>query len=182
MGTLELNKNIRYNSFDENINYKSYKDEINEKYERAIEKYFQVINNINNYISKLDKERTKLQIDTCNKNSLKIKSEIDDLMLKFKNNKNKEINLNYLEYYFREINSREEMLLFLQKDILQYHLFNEINIKMKSSLAKIDKILNKINNTKNPFNLDDKYHNEFVNMKIIRPDNEKEKISKNDED
>ena len=182
MGTLELNKNIRYNSFDENINYKSYKDEINEKYERAIEKYFQVINNINNYISKLDKERTKLQIDTCNKNSLKIKNEIDDLMLKFKNNKNKEINLNYLEYYFREINSREEMLLFLQKDILQYHLFNEINIKMKSSLAKIDKILNKINNTKNPFNLDDKYHNEFVNMKIIRPDNEKEKISKNDED
>ena len=179
MGTLELNKNIRYNSFDENLNYKSYKDEINEKYEKAIEKYFQVINTINNYILKLDPERTKLQIETYNKNSIKIRNEIDDLMVKFKNNKNKEINLNYIEYYFNEINSREEMLLFLQKDILKYHLSHEINIKMKSSLNKIDKILNEINNIKNPFNLGDKYHNEFVNMKIIvKSDNEKEIVPK----
>ena len=179
METLELNKNIRYNSFDENYNYKAYKDEINEKYERAIEKYFQVINNINNYIFKLDPERTKLQIETFNKNSLKLKNEIDDLIAKFKNNKNKEINLNYLEYFFREINSREEMLLFLQKDILKYHLSNEVNVKMRSSLNKIDKILNEINNIKNPFNLADKYRNEFVNMKIIvKSDNEKAKVSK----
>ena len=182
METLELNKNIRYNSFDENYNYKTYKNEINEKYERAIEKYFQLINNINNYIFKLDPERTKLQIETFNKNSLKLKNEIDDLIAKFKNNKNKEINLNYLEYFFREINSREEMLLFLQKDILNYHLSNEINVKMKSSLNKIDKILNEINNVKNPFNLMDKYRNEFINMKIIRSDAEKEKKSKNDND
>ena len=179
METLELNKNIRCNSFDENYNYKAYKDEINEKYERAIEKYFQVINNINNYIFKLDPERTKLQIETFNKNSLKLKNEIDDLIAKFKNNKNKEINLNYLEYFFREINSREEMLLFLQKDILKYHLSNEVNVKMRSSLNKIDKILNEINNIKNPFNLADKYRNEFVNMKIIvKSDNEKAKVSK----
>ena len=179
METLELNKNIRYNSFDENYNYKTYKNEINEKYERAIEKYFQVINNINNYIFKLDPERTKLQIETFNKNSLKLKNEIDDLIAKFKNNKNKEINLNYLEYFFREINSREEMLLFLQKDILKYHLSNEVNVKMRSSLNKIDKILNEINNIKNPFNLADKYRNEFVNMKIIvKSDNEKAKVSK----
>ena len=179
METLELNKNIRYNSFDENYNYKTYKNEINEKYERAIEKYFQVINNINNYIFKLNPERIKLQIETFNKNSLKLKNEIDDLIAKFKNNKNKEINLNYLEYFFREINSREEMLLFLQKDILKYHLPNEVNVKMRSSLNKIDKILNEINNIKNPFNLADKYHNEFVNMKImVKSDNEKEKVSK----
>ena len=182
MATLELNKNIRYNSVDENINYRTYIEEIDIKYERAIEKYFQVINMVNNYISKLDNERTKLQIDNYNKNSVKIQKEIDELMIKFKNNKNKEINLNYLEYFFKEINSREEMLLFLQKDILKYHLSNEINVKMKSSLNKIDKILNEINNVKNPFNLMDKYRNEFINMKIIRSDAEKEKKSKNDND
>lgn len=174
MGTLDLNKNIRYNSVDDNINYKYKNEEINEKYEKAIEKYFQVINLINNYISKQDKERTKLQIEAYNKSSLKIQKEINDLMIKFKNNKNKEINLNYLEYYFREINSREEMLLFLQKDILKYHISNEINIKMKSSLNKIDKILKEINNNKNPFNLGEKYRNEFANMKIIKSDIEAE--------
>ena len=100
MVTLELNKNIRYNSVDENTNYRTYKEEIDIKYERAIEKYFQVINMVNNYISKLDYERTKLQIDNYNKNSLKIQKEIDELMIKFRNNKNKEINLNYLEYFF----------------------------------------------------------------------------------
>ena len=157
------------------MNYNSKKDIIDEKYEKAIEKYFQVINIINNYIEKLDKERIKLQIDAYNKNSLKIQKEINDLMEKFKNNKNKELNLNYLEYFFKEINSREEMLLFLQKDIIKYHLVNEINIKMKSSMKKIEKILNEINNKSNPFNLNDKYKSEFSNMKIIKSDIEKEK-------
>lgn len=175
MGTLELNKNIKYNSVDESMNYNSKKDIIDEKYEKAIEKYFQVINIINNYIEKLDKERIKLQIDAYNKNSIKIQKEINDLMEKFKNNKNKELNLNYLEYFFKEINSREEMLLFLQKDIIKYHLVNEINIKMKSSMKKIEKILNEINNKSNPFNLNDKYKSEFSNMKIIKSDIEKEK-------
>ena len=175
MGTLELNKNIKYNSVDESMNYNSKKDIIDEKYETAIEKYFQVINIINNYIEKLDKERIKLQIDAYNKNSIKIQKEINDLMEKFKNNKNKELNLNYLEYFFKEINSREETLLFLQKDIIKYHLVNEINIKMKSSMKKIEKILNEINNKSNPFNLNDKYKSEFSNMKIIKSDIEKEK-------
>ena len=175
MGTLELNKNIKYNSVDESMNYNSKKDIIDEKYEKAIEKYFKVINIINNYIEKLDKERIKLQIDAYNKNSIKIQKEINDLMEKFKNNKNKELNLNYLEYFFKEINSREEMLLFLQKDIIKYHLVNEINIKMKSSMKKIEKILNEINNKSNPFNLNDKYKSEFSNMKIIKSDIEKEK-------
>ena len=175
MGTLELNKNIKYNSVDESMNYNSKKDIIDEKYEKAIEKYFQIINIINNYIEKLDKERIKLQIDAYNKNSIKIQKEINDLMEKFKNNKNKELNLNYLEYFFKEINSREEMLLFLQKDIIKYHLVNEINIKMKSSMKKIEKILNEINNKSNPFNLNDKYKSEFSNMKIIKSDIEKEK-------
>ena len=166
MGTLELNKNIKYNSVDESMNYNSKKDIIDEKYEKAIEKYFQVINIINNYI---------LQIDAYNKNSIKIQKEINDLMEKFKNNKNKELNLNYLEYFFKEINSREETLLFLQKDIIKYHLVNEINIKMKSSMKKIEKILNEINNKSNPFNLNDKYKSEFSNMKIIKSDIEKEK-------
>ena len=177
MGTLELNKNIKYNSVDESMNYSSQKEIIDEKYEQAIDKYFEVINIINNYISKLDKERTKLQIDTYNKNSLKIQKEIIELMEKFKNNKNKEVNLNYLDYFFKEINSREEMLLFLQKDILKYHLANEINIKMNSSMKKIEKILNEINNNKNPFNLNDKYRNEFSIMKIIKSDIEKESIN-----
>ena len=167
--TLDLNKNIRYNSVDE-TNYKIEKEQIDEKFDKAIDKYFETINIINNYISKQDKEKTKLKIDAYNKSSLNIQKEITDLMIKFKNNKDKEMNLNYLEYFFREINSREETLLYLQKDILKYHILNEINIKMKSSLNKIEKILNEISNKKNPFNLDNKYHDEFVNMKIIKSD------------
>ena len=175
MGTLDLNKNIRYNSVDDNTNFKFIIQEINDKYEKAIEKYFQVINIINDYITKQDKERKQLQIEAYNKSSLKLHNEIDDLFKKFQNSQNKEINLNCLEYYFREINSREEMLFFLQKDILKYHMGNEINTKMRSSLNKIEKILNEINNIKNPFNLGEKYLQEFYNMKIIKSDNESEK-------
>ena len=168
--TLDLNKNISYNSVDENTNYKIEKDEINEKFDKAIDRYFETINIINNYISRQDKEKVKLKIDAYNKSSLNIQKEISDLMIKFKNNKDKKMNINYLEYFFREINSREETLLYLQRDILKYHLLNEINIKMKSSLNKIEKILNEISNKKNPFNLDNKYHDEFINMKIIKSD------------
>ena len=50
MGTLELNKNIKYNSVDESMNYNSKKDIIDKKYEKAIEKYFQVINIINLFL------------------------------------------------------------------------------------------------------------------------------------
>ena len=174
ISTLDLNKNISYNSVDENYNYKFITQEINDKYEKAIEKYIQVINIINDYVSKQDKERTKLQIDVYNKSSLKIQNEIDELIAKFQQSKNKDMNLNYLEYFFREINSREEMLLFLQKDILKYHIGNEINIKMKSALNKIEKILNEINDKKNPFNLDEKYRNELDNMKIGKSDLEME--------
>lgn len=173
--TLDLNKNIRYNSVDENTNYKSKEDELNEKYDKAVDKYFDTINAINNYISKQDHEKTKLKIDAYNKSSLNIQKEIDNLMSKFKNNKdNKEMNLNYLEHFFRELSTKEETLLFLQKDILKYHVLNEINVKMKSSLNKIDKILSEISDKKNPFNLGNKYQNELVNMKIMKSDIEEE--------
>jgi len=172
--TLDLNKNIRYNSVDENTNYKLKEDELNEKYDKAVEKYFETINAINNYISKQDPEKTKLKIDAYNKSSLNIQKEIDILMSKFKNNKDKTINLNYLEHFFRDLSTKEETLSFLQKDILKYHILNEINVKMNSSLNKIDKILNEISDKKNPFNLGNKYQNELVNMKIIKSDIEEE--------
>jgi hypothetical protein len=172
--TLDLNKNIRYNSVDENTTYKLEEDELNEKYDKAVDKYFETINAINNYLSRQDPERAKLKIDAYNKSSLNIKKEIDNLMSKFKNNKDKAINLNYLEYFFREISTNEEALLFLQKDILKYHILNEINVKMKSSLNKIDKILNEISDKKNPFNLGNKYQNELAKMKVIKSDIEEE--------
>jgi hypothetical protein len=172
--TLDLNKNIRYNSVDENTTYKLKEDELNEKYDKAIDKYFETINAINDYISKQDPEKAKLKIDAYNKSSLSIQKEIDNLMTKFKNNKDKAINLNYLEYFFRELSTKEETLLFLQKDILKYHILNEINVKMKSSLNKIDKILNEISDKKNPFNLGNKYQNELAKMKVIKSDIEEE--------
>jgi hypothetical protein len=172
--TLDLNKNIRYNSVDENATYKLKEDELNEKYDKAVDKYFETINAINIYISKQDPEKTKLKIDAYNKSSLNIQKEIDNLMSKFKNNKDKTVNLNYLEHFFRELSTKEETLLFLQKDILKYHILNEINVKMKSSLNKIDKILNEISDKKNQFNLGYKYQNELVNMKVIKSDIEEE--------
>lgn len=172
--TLDLNKNIRYNSVDENTTYKLEEDELNKKYDKAVDKYFEIIKAINNYISKQDHEKAKLKIDAYNKSSLNIQKEIDILMSKFKNNKDKAINLNYLEYFFRDLSTKEETLLFLQKDILKYHILNEINVKMKSSLNKIDKILNEISDKNNPFNLGNKYQNEFINMKIIKSDIEEE--------
>jgi hypothetical protein len=172
--TLDLNKNIRYNSVDENSTYKLEEDELNEKYDKAIDKYFKTINAINNYISKQDPEKAKLKIDAYNKSSLNIQKEIDILMSKFKNNKEKTINLNYLEHFFRDLSTKEETLLFLQKDILKYHILNEINVKMKSSINKIDKTLNEISDKKNPFNLGNKYQNELINMKVIKSDIEEE--------
>ena len=177
IATLELNKNISFNSFDEKIDYNDKIKEINEKYKQAIDKYFKVVMIINNYISKQDSERKKLQIESFNESAKKIQKEISDLMVKFKDNKDKEMNLNYLEYYFGEINTREEMLLYLQKNILKYHISNEINIKMKSSLHKIDRILNEINDIKNPFNLDSKYHNQLLNMKLIDKDEKDKNIN-----
>ena len=48
---------------------------------------------------------------------------------------------------------------------------------MKSSLHKIDRILNEINDIKNPFNLDSKYHNQLLNMKLIDKDEKDKNIN-----
>ena len=53
-------------------------------------------------------------------------------------NCDKKIAFSDLRSFFDEINSKEETLSFLGKDIVKYHLKNEINTKLKSSLDKID--------------------------------------------
>ena len=75
---------------------------------------------------------------------------------------------NDLRSFFDEINSKEETLTFLGKDIIKYHLKHEINTKLKSSLDKIDRALEEINDEKNPFDLDNKYYEELVKMDIIK--------------
>ena len=73
-----------------------------------------------------------------------------------------------LRSYFDQINSKEETLSFLGKDIIKYLLKSEINTKLKSSLDKIDRTIEEISDNKNPFNLDSKYHEEMIKMEIIK--------------
>ena len=128
---------------------------------------------IRKYLDKENEGKVKLLVSAYNSSSVKIHKEIYDLIENLKakyNDKNqKEIKFNELEYYLNEINNKEGTLAFFKRDIIKYHLTNEINDKLKNSFDKINNILDEIINEENPFNLDSKYYQELVNMKIINP-------------
>ena len=128
---------------------------------------------IKKYLDKENEGKIKLLVSAYNSSSVKIHKEIYDLIENLKNKYNdknqKEIKFNELEYYLNEINKKESTLAFFKRDIIKYHLTNEINNKIKSSFNKINSILDEIINDENPFNLDSKYYQELVKMKIIKP-------------
>lgn len=170
---IELNKNILQNKkeiIDINL-LEKHKEDMNSKYQEIIDNYTNMMKKIKKYLDKENEGKVKLLVSAYNSSSVKIHKELYDLIEKLKakyNEKNqREIKFNELEYYLNEINNKEGTLAFFKKDIIKYHLTNEINDKLKNSLDKINNILDEIINEQNPFNLDKKYYQELVNMKII---------------
>ena len=143
------------------------KENIIEKYQKMIDKYNFLIHQIENYLNKnKNEDRIKLEIENYNKILTKTSKEIKDYM---DNSKNKNLNINSLEMIFKELSSKEEMIFYFNKDNIKYQLINEINTKIKSFMNLMDKIVEELNNKGNTFNLENKYYEELVNMKIIGP-------------
>ena len=57
--------------------------------------------------------------------------------------------------------------------MVKFQLKEEINTKMKSSLDKIERILNEMCNENAPFNLDNKYLEELSKLDIVKINQEK---------
>ena len=143
------------------------KEKIIEKYKQMIEKYTSIVKKIENYLYKKEnEERFKLEIGNFNNLLIKISKEIKDYMNSVKN---KKLSFNNLEMVLNNINSKEEMIYYFNKNILKYYIINEINIKIKSTIKVIEKIIDDLIDDDKCFNLSEKYYEELVNMKIIVP-------------
>lgn len=187
LNKIEMNRNIfSNNEILEDSILVNRKERILHKYGEVIKIYQKIMSGVNNKLKAEDKERTTLVINAYNDLSQKMNKQLFELLDKLNNNYikcNRKIMFNDLRSFFDEINSKEETLSFLGKDIIKYHLKHEINTKLKSSFDKIDRALDEINDEKNPFNLDNKYYEELVKMDIIKlPKKSKEKELNNNED
>ena len=184
---IEMNRNIfsKNEMLDDDM-LANRKQRILQKYQETISTYQKVMTGVDNALKSEDKERTSLVINAYNDLSQKMNKQLLDLLDKLNNNYincNKKIMFNDLRSFFDEINNKEETLSFLGKDVIKYHLKNEINTKLKSSLDKIDRVLDELTDENNPFNLDQKYYEELVKMDIIKePKNIKEKNVNNIEE
>jgi len=184
---IEMNKNIfSKNEIIEDDILESRRKIIFEKYQEAIKTYQKIMSSVNTKLRTEDKERSSLVINAYNDLSQKMSKQLSELLDKLNNNYincNRKIMFNDLRSFFDQINSKEETLSFLGKDIIKYHLKSLINTKLKSSLDKIDRVLDEMINENNPFNLDYKYYEELVKMDIIKEEkNTKEKNMINIED
>ena len=162
------------------------KDQLINKYQKAIKFYQKLINKVDKKLKAEDKERASLVVDAYNDLSQKMNKQLLEVLDKLNNNYincGKEIMFSDLRSFFDEINSKEETLSFLGKDIIKYHLKNEINTKLNSSLDKIDRILDELIDDDIPFNLDNKYYEELIKMEIIKePKDKKDKDSMTNRD
>ena len=149
-----------------------HKEETDTKFQEVIHNYTNIMKKIKKYLDKENEGKVKLLVSAYSSSSVKINKEIYDLIEQLKakyNDKNKrEIKFSELEYYLNEIQNKESTLAFFKRDIIKYHLANEINNKLKNSIDKINDILDEIINEQNPFNLDKKYYPELVKMKIAK--------------
>ncbi len=144
-----------------------YRENAIEKYKKMIDKYIFITHKIEIYLNNKGYEKKK-ELDIENFNILlnKLNQEIIDLKEK---TRNKNIEFNDLEIIFYEISNREQMLLNFKKNILKYYIINEINIKINSSIKLFEKIIDKLTGNNIFFNLDNKYHKELIDLKLIKP-------------
>ena len=149
------------------------------KYQKMIDKYKLIVKQITEYLNKkIEEERFKLEIENYNKLLIGLSKDIKEYM----DIKNKKIYFNNMQQIFGEISRKEEMIHFFNKDILKYHILNEINIKIKSTIKSIEKIINELKNKDNSFNVDNKYYEALIKMKIIdktkKEDKDKDKVDR----
>ena len=147
------------------------KQKILQKYKEAIQNYQNIINKINTKFESEDQERSSLIINAYKEYSKNILKQLNDLEQKYQKNfknSNKNLSFNELRSFFDEINSKDESLNFFGKDVIKYQLKGEINIKMESSLNKINMILNQMCDEDTPFNLENKFLEELEKLEIIK--------------
>ena len=150
------------------------KEKIIQKFQMMIDKYYLIVNKIEKYLhNKQEEERFKLEILSNNKLLNKISNEIKDYM---NNIKNENLNFNNFEVIMNDLSSKEVMLNYFNRNIFKFHLINEINIKIKSTIKSFEKIIDELKNKDNIFNLDKKYYDELINMKIIETPKIKKEI------
>ena len=170
-----IHSTIRLNTHKIEENVKKYGRLVQDDIQKVVD---EVMEELENILAEKEKRYT-LVINAYNDLSQKMNKQLLELLEKLNNNfifQEKKILFNDLRSFFDEINSKEETLSFLGKDIIKYHLKNEINTKLKSSLDKIDRTLDEITEDKNPFNLSDKFYDELIKMEIIKlPKENKEK-------
>ena len=132
---IELNRNIfTKNELLDDNNLMNRKQRILHKYEEVIKIYQRIMAGVNNKLKSEDNERTSLVINAYNDLSQKMNKQLYELLDKLNNNYikcNKKIMFNDLRSFFDQINNKEATLSFLGKDIVKYHLKNEINTKLK---------------------------------------------------
>ena len=174
---IDINRNIfSKNEFLDEAMIINRKQLIIQKYKEGIENYKYILNSITEKLNSENKEKTSLLINAYNDYSKNILKQLKDIEQKlYKNfiNENKKIKFNDLRSFFDEINSKEESLNFFGKEVVKFQLKEEINTKMKSSLDKIERILNEMCNENAPFNLDNKYLEELSKLDIVKINQEK---------
>ena len=152
-------------------NLEERKEIISQKYENAIKNYKKIVSSIQEKLKKENKERASLEINAYNSSSQKINKQLNDLLEKlnknYANNDQKMV-FSDLRSFFDDINGKEETLNLLSGKIIKYHLIKEINTKLKSSIDKIERILEDNSNDQNLFNLDFKVMQEMVRLDIIQ--------------
>jgi len=177
---MELNKQVLKNNI-ERIGMEELeknKEEINTKYKEVITNYSNIMKKIRKFLDKENEGRVKLLVGAYNSSSVKIHKEIYDLIenlkVKYNDKGHNEIKMADLEYYLGEINKKEGTLAVFKRDIIKYHLTNEINSNLKNSFDRINQILDEIINDENPFNLDSKFYPDLAKMNIIEQPNDQE--------
>ena len=117
----------------------------------------------------LDKKNYKtLIISTFNDTALKISKQIGEILNKLdevmRKKGEKKLSIDELEYYFNEIAKKEETLEFIEDRTIKYLLTFEINRKVEEVFNKIENTLDEIINKEKPYNLEEKYNNELMNI------------------
>lgn len=146
-------------------------NELNVKRNKLVNKLKNIMNIYEKIINKLKNEiildgKTKI-IDLINKynnDSLKINNNINQILKKLQDQKEK-ININDFKLYFQEMNDNEEKLININKKIFNIHLTSQLNNKINSMIDKMEKIADEtIQEKNNLFNLAYNFSEELENI------------------
>ena len=129
--------------------------------EFIIEKCDKLIKNYDFFIKKIQKKLSQdknnyktIIINTFNDIALKISRQINDILNKldeFKEKKQNPLTIDELKYFFDEIARKEETLDFIREKTVKYLLLWEINRKIENSFDQIENTLDEILNEEKPF-------------------------------